>query len=252
MARRLAVGLMVAMATASAPALFAQARDYCLPIARQTATSAAAYAERTGGYCDGAVFQPNAGSGELAVIGVMTAPLEGDPAKRPLRVTVMPVPGTIRDAVWPVRLQGVAASPEINYRLDAVLTAPNRPLIVGSESAMTRMSLTAEKISWLAWYETSTHGPVYVPVAGRGSTNGNVTVTVRPTLKAAYLVHTIKSADGTVLTPWTESPGHAKRGLPIAITVPAGEPRLVVMEIKAVSRQGDIQVCSLRLVRPGA
>lgn len=251
MARRVLVGLTAAVIAVSAPGVYAQARDYCLPIARQSGNGAA-YAERPGGYCDGSVFQPNAGSGELAVIGIMTAPLEGDPAKQAFQVTAIPVPTTIRNVVAPFQLQGVAASPAINYRLDAVLTAPGRPLSIGPESAMARMSLTADKVTWLAWSETSRSGPVYVPVAGRGLTNGNVTVTVRPTLKAAYLVHRIKADDGTELTPWTESPGHARRGLPISIIIRAGEPRLVVVEIKATSRQGDVQVCSLRLVRPAA
>jgi hypothetical protein len=62
----------------------------------------------------------------------------------------------------------------------------------------------------------------------------------------------MKSADGKVLTPPTELSGNAKRGTPIAITVPAGNPRVVTLEIRAVSKQGDTQTCRLRLVRPGA
>lgn len=209
-----------------------------------------AYARRTGGYCDGAVYQENAGGG-LPVIGVNAAPIQGSPQSRAVRITTIPLPASVDGIAWPLQLQGVARSSEVNYRLDAALSSGS-PLVVGPESAMPKVgsSLRAEDVAWSAWSDSSRDGRTYVPLVMPGGAGGDVEVTVRPTIPCAYVLFSVEDANGAVIKP-EASVEPKKRGAPVTLVIPAGQPELVVVKIIAVGNSGRTQAASLRLVRPG-
>jgi hypothetical protein len=232
-----------------------QGSDFCRVGAFGDSRAAAeAYARRTGGYCDGAVFEPHAGSGELPVIGVSAAPIAGNPQLQPVRIQTMALPAAVGGVVWPLHLQGVARSPKVNYRLDAALSA-SRPLVVGPESAMlkVRPSLSAEEVAWMAWSDTSQDGRTYVPLQMPGAASRGVELTVRPTIPVAYLLFSIEDPGGKVLQRQTSlrfANDPAKRAAPIPLLIPAGMPQLVVVKVAAVGNSGATQVADVRLVRP--
>lgn len=216
--------------------------------------SAEAYARRRGGYCDGAVFQVNAG-GELSVIGVSAAPIVGNPRGRGVGITTMALPAPLSGIAWPLHLQGVAKSPRRNYRLDAALFS-GRPLIVGAESAMLKITspLRAEDIAWIAWSDSNQHGRTYVPVVMSGATVGEVELIVRPTIPIAYVVYSVEDPSGTVVKPKASirvASDPDKRAAPVSLVIPAGRPELVVVKVLAVGNSGETQSASVRLVRPG-
>lgn len=234
----------------------AQESDFCRKDAFGGPNAKAeVYARRSGGYCDGAVFQPHSGSGELPVIGVNAAPIVGDPKSQSVSITAIALPKSLSGIVWPLHLQGVARSPKVNYRLDAALSS-GRPLVVGPESAMSRveLNLRAEDVAWSAWSDSSQDGRTYVPVVMPEASGGDVELTVRPTIPVAYVVYSVKDASGGLVkgeaTIRAESTPD-RRSAPMTLVIPAGKPELVVVKVIAVGNNGRTQAASVRLIRPG-
>lgn len=234
----------------------AQESDFC----RENAfggpgAKAEVYARRSGGYCDGAVFQPHSGGGELPVIGVNAAPILGDPKSRAVSITAIALPKSLGGIVWPLHLQGVARSPKVNYRLDAALSS-GRPLVIGPESGMSKreQNLRMEDVAWSAWSDSSEDGRTYVPVVMPGASGGDVELTVRPTIPVAYVVYSIKDASGGVVQGETTIRAESTpetRSAPMTLPIPAGKSELVIVKVIAVGNTGRTQVASVRLFRPG-
>lgn len=250
MERRAALVLAL-LVVAAAPS----AADFCREEALAGADAGpGAYARRSGGYCDGAVYQEHAGEGELPVIGVRAAPIQGSPRDRAVRLTTIPLSANQNGIKWPLQLQGVAKSPEANYRLDAALSAGS-PLSIGPESAMLKIGagLRAEEVAWVAWSDTSRDGRTFVPLVMPGVSGGDVEVTVRPTIPVAYLLYSVKDPKGAVIAPEASidgDPDPRKRGIPMTLVVRAGRPELVIVTVIAVGYNGGTQTVSLRLIRP--
>jgi hypothetical protein len=226
--------------------------DFCQEaLLKSRPTGPDSYARRLG-YCDGAVFKPNAGSGELPVIGVVAGPIGGDPASAPLILSAVPAaqPGEPDHVLW---LQGFAKSPDANYRLDATLFRDQR-LSIGKDSAMPRTSpvLTAKDVAWAAWAESSQYGKTYYPVVSAGPVWPYVEITVRPTIRVASINYTIADSLGGIVVKNTPLQGPARLGDPVSFTVPAGSPALVVARVVAVGNTGKTQVASIRFYRPKA
>lgn len=213
------------------------------------------YARRSGGYCDGAIYQENAGEGDLPVIGVSVAPIKGNPKSGAVGITAIPLPKGLKGIDWPLRLQGVARSPQVNYRLDAALFS-GRPLTVGPESAMSKIkpNLRAEDVAWSAWSDSSPDGRTYVSLLMPNAAAGGVEITVRPTIPFAYVVFSIRDTSGNVLQKKTSvnvDDIRDKRGAPVTFAIPAGKPELVVVQVTAIGNSSKTQVARVRLVRPG-
>jgi hypothetical protein len=229
--------------------------DFCRKDALNAPGAAAeAYARRRGGYCDGVIYQVNAGDGELPVIGVSVAGA-ANPQNRGAGLTTMPLPASPGGIVWPLHLQGVAKSHKINYRLDAALLS-GRPLVLGADSAMSKVAshLRMEDIAWAAWSDSSENGRTYVPVIAPGATSGKVNLLVRPTIPTAYVVFSIENLAGGVIKPeaslrMVNDPD--KRAEPVTLAIPAGKPELVVVKVVAVGNSGVTQAAVVRLIRPG-
>lgn len=250
MARSFVVALIATVTVAASP-ISGEVPEFCHPAAEKGGGDRSNYGLRPPGYCDGSIYTQNAGQDTLSVIGITVGPVKGNPSSAPVLIGLAQVPAEIIPG--PLRLRGVATDPNDNYRLDAALEKATATLRIGNESAMLtlqRRHLTAEDVSWLAWSESREVGQIHAPVSQEVSAGGDVTVTVRPTIKAAYLLHEVESLEGRVLTPLAQSAGHAKRGEPISIVIPAGEPRLVVVRLTAVSAAGQTQVATVKLVRP--
>lgn len=240
-------------------ALIALAEPRSGTFCRETAVGSsnggpAAYARRAGGrYCDGALSELHAGPGDLPVIGVMVGAVRGDPGRMPVSLTVV-APPEPSEIAWPMQLQGVARSSDVSYRLDAALLSIGQPVVIGAESAMPRMTprLHAEDVAWAAWSESPRSGRTYLPVVALGAAAGGaVQIIVRPTISTAYVTYTLLSASASVLVPETDIADNIKQGQPVSVTVPVGSPRPVVAKVVAVGNDGDTQVASVRLVRPG-
>jgi hypothetical protein len=240
MANRLSLVLITALALAGAAAAETP-QAICARLA--TGNSASATYARRGGYCDGSLRENQSGSGELAVIGVMATPIAGSPAVKPLLI------GVLSDAsTGPVQLQGVAKRWDLNYRLDAALS--RQPLKIGAESAMNRIQLKAEDVAWAAWSDLRT-GRIYVPVVASGSAPRGLEIIVRPTFAAGYLVYSIRTPAG-FLKKDAVLKGTSTPGAPVTLLVDGGEPRLITVEITAVAEDGETQVASIQVLRPGA
>lgn len=209
--------------------------------------SSATYARR-GSYCDGSRPEDNSGSGLLPVIGVTATAISGNPATKPLLIGVL---GSGGGDPRPVQLQGVARSPHVNYRLDAVLSPP--PLKIGPESAMTRIRprpLQAEDIAWVAWKDLP-DGRTYIPVVASGAAPRSLEIVVRPSIVAGYLVYSVTAAaNGRVLLGETLAPGNRVPAEPVSLTIAPGEPRAIVVHVTAVAEDGETQVVDLRVTRP--
>jgi hypothetical protein len=247
-ARRLALvlSLLVAAAgtTSGAPA------DFCQQDALAAKkTDPAAYDRRPAGYCDGSVYRPQVGSGELAVIGVSVPPIKGDPGKRPISIVAL-LPDDFAHLVsWPLQVQGVALSPRVNYRLDAALGL-TAPLRIGTESAMRRLIpiLTADGVAWSAWDDSPTHGRIYVPVAAGDTASGAVEITVRPTIYTAYVRFSVLDAARNRVAPEKTVARGTDPGDPVSFTLPSG-PEHVVVNVVAVGNAGDTQAAAIRVIR---
>lgn len=256
MARRNALVLIGFLSAKSflAQAGVPQGDDYCRSDALAGPDEGAEVYARRGDYCDGAVFQVNAGNGELPVIGVSATPIQGNPKFQAVSIAAMALPSSVSGISWPLHVQGVAKSPEANYRLDAALS-PVRPLVLGSESAMSKVAprLRAEDVAWISWSDSSVDGLTYIPVIAPGSIAGKVEVTVRPTIPVAYVIFTVEDTRGAVIHPKANVKMESNpegRALPMTFVIPAGEPELVVVRVTAFGNSGRTQVARFRLVRP--
>jgi hypothetical protein len=253
-------------AAGAEPSSHGEPRGFCLEVpSGESREDPGAYARRAGGsYCDGVVFQRHSGRGDLPVIGVMGAPVTGDPRKAALRITVLAPPEGVSGIAWPLHLKGLARSPDVNYRLDAALLSVDQPVVIGPDSAMSRIPrprgrlrtsdehLCAEDIAWVAWTDSLEHGRTYLPVTSAGASGGAVEIIVRPTVIAAYLKYSVLSEDRNLLGKETMVEGNSSvgSGEAITITIPAGVPRVVVVSVLALGSDGNNQAASVRLVRP--
>jgi hypothetical protein len=252
MACRLSLVVTIAIGLArgslgAAPNTFCQ--EYLHP---GSVAASTLYAPRgEGAYCDGSVFEPNAG-GELAVIGVVAFQVRGDPTGSPLALTVLAAPLGV-EVTWPLHLQGIARSPDINYRLDAGLSSAAQPVVIGRESAMNRVvpRLSAGDVAWSAWSESSRYGRLYLPVIPAGiAYRGNVEITVRPTMATSYVTYSVASSSGAALTKEMSVPGPVKIADPVSISISPGTPQIIVVKVLAIGSDGEMQAASIRLVRP--
>ena len=230
------------------------ANDFCNAAAFGDQTkSPTSYGRRAGGYCDGAVYEQHSGSGELSVIGLTAAPIEGSPGSTPLHITALvPSHGNGVDA-GELHLCGVAKSPTLNYRLDAGLSV-SRGVTVGPESAMFRLvpPLLGEDVAWTAWVDSSTDGRTYFPVVPFGSSGHGVEITVRPTIPTAYVLYSVMSDSGQELAPEQKVQHESyELGEPVAFSVGASAP-VVLVKVIAVGNGGRTQVARIRLSHPGS
>ena len=244
------IAAIAAMGTASPPPA-RQADWFCRVVAFKGQPSVSSYALRVRDrYCDGSLAEPHSGSGELAVIGVTASPITGNPQTATLRVGVVD-----RGVSWPVQLQGVAKAPEINYRFDGALQSAAQPMIIGAESAMTKMAppLRVEQVAWSAWSDTKTSGRIFVPVVAAGAAPGDVQITVRSPSAVAYLYYSVESVNRDVLIPDKNVDSNPKDrvGTPISFVIPRGDPALVVVKITAYSSDGTMPTAVIYLIRPG-
>jgi hypothetical protein len=225
--------------------------DFCNASFFAQTSGDAAYSVKSNRYCDGAVFQPNAGSGELPVIGVAAGPVTGDPSAQALKISTLPLPQG-RNPEPVIRLQGIARSKDTNYRLDAGLFA-GTPLTIAGESAMAQASprLSAGEIAWSAWTDDTASGRTYHPVIS-GSQWSYVEITVRPSISVASINYSAVDLNNKTIVAQTTVAGPAKRGDPVAIKVPGGPPAIVVVKIVAVGNTGATQAAGFRMYRPGA
>jgi hypothetical protein len=203
--------------------------------------SSAAYARR-GAYCDGSVQENHSGEGTLPVIGVSATPFTGGV---PLSIGVLlgsAAPGEL------LQLQGVAKSPDVNYRFDAGL---NRQLTIGRDSALSKLSLLAKDVAWVAWRPTP-EGPLYLPVVAVGATPGALEIIVRPTFAAGYVVYSIHTPGPpkNEIQKQIDLPGTKAPGDPVTFTIPPGPLGLIVVEVTAVAEDGETQAASIRVMRP--
>jgi hypothetical protein len=250
MARRLALVLTLSLfASKSFDVGAADAPPSCPEeIGQPIATKGIAYASR-GSYCDGEVFEPNAGSGELALIGLSVGLVRGDPSQHQMRIGLLPAPTTS----GAVRIRGVARRPRTNYRLDATLKPPVSALVVGPESAMSSFTppLLLEQVAWAAWNDTK-KGRTYIPVQGMSEVDGVVRVVVRPTFHTAFVSYELRTEGDQTLIPENQVAGNAVLGGPITIEIPPGDPTIVVLDVTAQGNAGETQVASIRFIRPRA
>ncbi len=189
-------GILLITPVASQPVL----PDPCVSMLANAdaATPRLTYARRNGGYCDGAVFEPNAGPGELPVVGVTGGAIRGRPPLQLGTVSRSPQAGEPERSV---RWQGIAKDRAVNYRLDSRLRLGSS-LSLGSDSALMRFtpSLSAELVSWSAWEDTRDRGRVYHPVIvdGQGG-GGDLEIAVRPTIRVAFITYSVTDGFGTAV-----------------------------------------------------
>jgi hypothetical protein len=242
MARRISLVLMIVVAWAAGAETPA---ERCARTSVSRDPASAAYARR-GAYCDGAFNENHSGPGFLPVIGVTATPVAGNV---PVTISVLAVGAP---ANQPLQLQGVAKSPDVNYRFDAGLDG--QPLVIGRESAMTRVRrqpLRAEEIAWAAWRDVP-EGKLYVPVVAAGAKAGAVEIIVRPTFTASYVVYSLHTP-GTPereLQKRTVLKGTTRPGEPVTLTIPPGQPDEIVVNVMAVAEDGDTQAATFRVLRP--
>lgn len=239
---------LVAVLLALAAAGIGQTSDSLCTSGTPNGDRSSAKYGRRGSYCDGSLPEDNSGPGLLPVIGVTATAISGNPAAKPLVIGLLDTGGGDRR---PVQLRGVARSPHVNYRLDAVLSPPS--LTIGAESAMTKVRpdpLRAEDVAWVAWKDGQ-KDPAYIPVIAAGAAVRSLEITVRPSIVAGYLVYSVKAADGGVLQGDTVVPGNGVPGAPVSLTIASGVPRAIVVHVTAVAGDGETQDVYIHVTRPG-
>jgi hypothetical protein len=246
MARRISLVLTVCIVFGCSVLHGDAPQSTCAKAAIAPNPAATAYARR-GPYCDGSVREDQSGPGTLAVIGITATPVSGDPAVKPVMISLLSPPTAAESRL---ELRAVGKSPRVNYRLDAGLAA--QPLKIGSESAMSRLRLRADEVAWLAWRDTA-NGTLYVPVIAGGAKPRALQIMVRPTFPSAYLVYSIRAeSPDRELQPEKTIKGNDEPGEPVSLVIEAGEPRIVVITVTAVAEYGETQTAIIRVVRPGS
>ena len=220
-------------------------QDTCAEVLRRSNSKQPdSYARRSGGYCDGAVFEPNAGTGDLPVIGVVAGVANNDP-----RLSAL-FPSNASDT-GVLTVQAFAKSTDINYRFDAILSR-DQQLTLGPDSGMRLKTppLNPMDIGWAAWADSVQSGKTYYPIVIGPQILPYVEITIRPTIRVVSISYTLKDTSGTILIPTKLIPNPTKLRGSVSFTVPNGRPAIVVAQIIAVGNAGNTQGVTLRFQRP--
>lgn len=250
MARRGLVVIALAAGGIAAGAQPAGSADPCAAVLpnRDARVAAVAYERRAGGYCDGAVFEPQAGPGELAVVAVTRGPAAGT-VPFDIRTDRGSV-GSTGTAAQQLRVQGIPLSGTTGYRLDGVVAA-GQSLTVGVDSAMPRFApaIGPGAIAWSAWGETNDRGRLYYPVLWSADRSAPITIRVRPTIRTSYLAYTVRSeASGAPVL--SDSIDGGDEGTVFAVDVPVGNASVLIVNLTAVGPGGRTQAAVVRIAVP--
>jgi|CXWL01.1.fsa_nt_gi hypothetical protein len=247
MAHRVPLGLIL-LSLAVVPANSQSvARTFCLEASPEQ--DPLAYKRRLNGYCDGRVFYPQSGDGDLIVLGVAAGGSKQAPAT-PLRLTTVVPDESGPEILAPLHLQGLSKVSGVNYRLDAPLSKPGAVLEIGPEAVLYKLTppLKFQDVGWSAYSDSPKSGRVYVPVTTQGSVDSGVEVLVRPTISTAYITYSVRSTSGGVLIEEAELPGVAP-GTAVTIVIPSSGPSAVAVEVTAVGNDGATQMARVQISR---
>lgn len=239
------VALAGAALLAAAPAV-AQATmpKFCVGEGVENADGKYYRAREGGAYCDGIVFEQHSRSGLLPVLAVATG-VDGEaPVEKAVRV-LAPEP-----AAGPIRVRGLALDSRHNYRLDAELTEGTR-LLLGPDSGLALDgSLSLAAVGWLAWND-SPQGVRYLPTLDPVLDPATITITVRPTQHANFVLFSVADTAGKELVELTEAARDVDANTNVVFTVPAWGPSPIVVGVLAIGKAGGRETADLVIVRRG-
>lgn len=245
--RRVLVALALLPALLGAAPVRAQAAlpEFCVAQPASGSDERSYKARARGAYCDGIVFVPHARkSGLLPILAVETGPVDEQVSGETVVVLGSATAGA-------VSVQGLPLDDGVNYRLDARLAAGTR-LQLGDDSGLAHIDgLTFSDLGWLAWVD-SAQGVVYRPRLAPRLSAREIEITVRPTMRSAYVVYAVYDAAGTELLGPREAASDVEPKTNVTVTVPGQGPSPIRVSVMAIGSGKKRETANLWIERRGA